>query len=232
MTEVSVCMATYNGAPFIRQQIDSILPQLGEQDEIVFSDDGSSDETLSIIASYEDKRFRIVSNGRFGSPAKNFEHGLMHCTGRLIFLADQDDVWVDTKMLRMKHCLQSFDLVLTDCSIINEHNEKILDSFFIRQKSRRGLLTNLVRNSYMGCCMAFHRKILDYVLPFPANLKAHDQWIGLVAEKYYSVHFLPEPLVQYRRHGRNYSFTAERSSYNLFEKINHRITMLNYLYNR
>jgi len=225
-------MATYNGASFIGQQIDSILPQLGLNDEIIFSDDGSVDETLSIILSYRDNRFKIVDNGKSGSPVKNFEKGLNHCSEELIFLADQDDVWMPEKVTRMKYYLQTFDLVLTDCSVINEQGEKLLDSFFMKRKSKKGLVQNLVQNSYMGCCMAFNQKILERALPFPSALKAHDQWIGLIAEKYHKVYFLNEPLVQYRRHRQNYSFTGEKSSFTFFEKINHRLTMLNNLYNR
>ncbi len=232
MDKVSVCMATYNGAPFIGQQIDSIVSQLGPDDEIIFTDDGSSDATLSIISDYRDNRFKIVSSGRRGSPAKSFEKGLNHCSGELIFLSDQDDIWMPEKVVRMKHYLQTFDLVLTDCSVINEQGEKLLDSFFMKQKSKKGIIQNLVQNSYMGCCMAFNRKILDRVLPFPAGLKAHDQWIGLIAEKYHKVCFLNEPLVQYRRHGHNFSFTGQKSSFTFFEKINHRLTMFNNLYNR
>src|SRR5688572_14989359 len=187
---VSVCMATYNGAAFIRQQIDSILPQLGSEDEVIFSDDGSTDTTLSTILDYRDKRFKIVSSDRTGSPAKNFERGLRHCSGELIFLADQDDIWMPEKVSRVKKILQTCDLVLTDCSIIDEHNKKIMDSFFIKQRSKKGLILNLVHNSYMGCCMAFKRKVLERILPFPHNLRAHDQWIGLNAERYFKVHFL------------------------------------------
>jgi glycosyltransferase involved in cell wall biosynthesis len=225
-------MATYNGASFIGEQVESILPQLDENDEIVFSDDGSTDTTLEVIAGYNDTRFKVLRNQRTGSPAKNFEKGLRHCTGELIFLTDQDDIWMPEKVTRMKHYLKSFDLVLTDCSIINERKERLADSFFKKQKSKKGLIPNLVQNSYMGCCMAFHRKILDKALPFPADIPAHDQWIGLIAERYYKVHFLDEPLVWYRRHQQNYSFTGAKSPFSLFKKINHRLTMINNLYNR
>jgi glycosyltransferase involved in cell wall biosynthesis len=225
-------MATYNGASFIRQQIDSIMPQLGVDDEIIFSDDGSTDTTLSIILDYRDKRFKVISNDRSGSPTKNFERGLKYCTGDHIFLADQDDVWMPEKIKRVQHYLQSFDLVLSDCSIIDQHDKKISDSFFAKQGSKKGLIPNLMHNSYMGCCMAFTRKILERILPFPSDLKAHDQWIGLIAERHYNVHFLDEPLVQYRRHGQNYSFTTGKSSFSIIEKLMHRLTMLNNLYSR
>jgi glycosyltransferase involved in cell wall biosynthesis len=232
MEKISVCMATYNGAAFIRQQIESILPQLESGDEIIFSDDGSTDATLSVISGYNESRFKIIKNQRTGSPTKNFEKGLRHCTGELIFLTDQDDVWMPDKVSRTKHFLKSFDLVLTDCSVINERNEQLADSFFKKQKSKKGIILNLVQNSYMGCCMAFHRKVLDKALPFPLNLAAHDQWIGLIAERYFKVYFLNEPLVWYRRHNQNYSFTGGKSSFSLLKKINHRITMINNLYNR
>lgn len=232
MGRISVCMATYNGASFIRQQIESILPQLEETDEIIFSDDGSTDTTLDIISSYNENRFKILKNQRTGLPVMNFEKGLKLCTGDLIFLTDQDDIWMPDKVSRMKHFLQSFDLVLTDCSMINEHNQELSDSFFKKQKSKKGLIPNIVQNSYMGCCMAFNRKVLDKSLPFPQNLVAHDQWIGLIAERYFKVYFLHEPLVRYRRHRQNYSFTGGKSSFSLFKKINHRLTMINNLYNR
>lgn len=232
MTKVSVCMATYNGAAFIRQQIDSIIPQLGAEDEVIFSDDGSSDATLSIILDYRDKRFNVVTNNRSGSPAKNFERGLKYCTGDQIFLADQDDVWMPEKIKRTQHYLQSVDLVLSDCFIIDQHDKKISDSFFAKQGSKKGLIPNLMQNSYMGCCMAFNRKILDRILPFPPDLKAHDQWIGLIAERYYSVYFLDEPLIQYRRHEQNYSSTVGKSSFSFMQKLTHRLTMLTNLYSR
>src|SRR5688500_7657246 len=134
---ISVCMATYNGASFIRQQIESILPQLEKDDEIIFSDDGSTDSTLDVIFSYKESRFKVLKNQRTGSPAKSLEKGLRNCSGNLIFLTDQDDIWMPDKVLHMKHYLQSFDLVLTDCSMINERDEALADSFFKKQKSKK-----------------------------------------------------------------------------------------------
>src|SRR5688572_25821556 len=125
MAKISVCMATYNGASFIREQIESILPQLEPGDEIIFSDDGSTDSTLQVIADYHEKRFKIFQHTRTGSPARSFEKGLRQCTGELIFLTDQDDIWMPEKVSRMKHYLQSYDLVLTDCSVINENKEQL-----------------------------------------------------------------------------------------------------------
>jgi glycosyltransferase involved in cell wall biosynthesis len=226
-------MATYNGARFIRQQIDSIVSQLKADDELVISDDGSTDDTVSIILSYNDKRLILVNTDRSsGTPAKNFEKTIHHCTGDLIFLADQDDVWMQHKVVTMLKFLEKYDLVLSDCLVINEQNQILLNSFFAQQKSRRGFTQNLIRNSYMGCCMAFKRKVLQHILPFPQGLRIHDQWIGLIAEKNYNVFFIEEPLVQYRRHDKNYSLTGEKSTRNFFDKVNHRMKILYNLYTR
>jgi glycosyltransferase involved in cell wall biosynthesis len=232
MTGISICLASYNGARFIGQQIESIRTQLTPDDEIIIADDGSTDNTVNIINQFGDPRIRLILNSQKEGFVRNFEKLLTLAKGKYIFLSDQDDVWEKEKISSVLQCLESYDLVLTDCSIINEQGEKLLDSYFHAKKSRRGIVKNLIRNSYMGCCMAFHRKVLDKVLPFPCDLVAHDQWIGLIAEKYFRVYFLNELLVMYRRHGKNYSFTGEKSPYGLLEKINYRLNMLYNLSNR
>lgn len=94
---ISVCMATYNGEKYIKEQIDSILKQLGSDDELVISDDGSSDGTIDIILGYHDPRIHLYK-GSFHSPAFNFENALKNATGDFIFLSDQDDIWYDNKV--------------------------------------------------------------------------------------------------------------------------------------
>jgi hypothetical protein len=80
--------------------------------------------------------------------------------------------------------------------------------------------------------MAFHREVLEKALPFPKSLKSHDQWIGLIAEKYYSVYFLNKQLIQYRRHGNNHSHTGEKSKFTLWNQLNHRAHMVYNLFTR
>ena len=95
---ISVCMATYNGEKYIRQQICSIISQIGEGDEVIISDDGSTDSTLDTIRSMADSRIRIVKGPCRRSPTLNFENALSHAQGDYIFLADQDDVWLPGKV--------------------------------------------------------------------------------------------------------------------------------------
>src|SRR5689334_9382605 len=108
-------MAVHNGELFLRQQIDSILPQLKDGDELIISDDGSIDSTSDIIKSYQNTRIQRLPPKKFGDPSKNFEYALSHCNNEIIFLADQDDVWDPNKIEIMKSELALCDLVVCDC---------------------------------------------------------------------------------------------------------------------
>ncbi len=220
---VSICMATHNGEKFLRQQIDSIIKQMGPQDELLISDDSSSDATLSILASYHDARIKFLGTQCFGTPAKNFEYVLTFSRHSVIFLADQDDVWHSQKIHEMKEALAGCDLVVCDCSIVDQELLPIHHSFFDLNRSRSGLFKNLVKNSFIGCCMAFRRSVLEKSFPFPAGISSHDQWIGLVAERYFRVKFIPYVLVDHRRHPENYSSTGEGSENSFQKKIKLRL---------
>jgi glycosyltransferase involved in cell wall biosynthesis len=211
-------MATYNGAAHIRDQIASILPQLGPLDELIISDDDSADETLDIIKSYSDPRVRIYHN-HFRDPIFNFEFALNRCTGDLIFLADQDDLWNFNKIEIVSSLLKNYDLVVTDCQIIDEHGCVLHDSFFDIRHSGRGLIKNFMKNSYLGCCMAMKKQIIEKALPFPKWIPMHDIWIGMIGELYGKTYFCNEKLVKYRRHGKNKTFTAEKSQNSFIKKI-------------
>src|SRR5687768_7806689 len=103
---ISVCMATKNGETYIAEQLDSILPQLGATDELIISDDSSSDTTVKIIQSYNDHRIKLIQNHHLKGIARNFEISLQASKGDFIFLADQDDVWVDGKVKVMLNYLR------------------------------------------------------------------------------------------------------------------------------
>jgi len=222
---VSVCMAVHNGSLFLQEQVNSILPQLKEQDEFIISDDDSTDSTLEIIKSNHDSRIHLLQERRFGDPVKNFEYALGHCTNEIIFLADQDDVWHPRKIEIMSNELASCDLVVCDCRLIDENGNVLRNSFFENNHSQNGLVRNLLKNSFVGCCMAFRRRILDYVLPFPSGIAMHDQWIGLIAGKYFNVKFIPQTLVDHRRHNGNYTSTGERSKNSWNKKVISRLQL-------
>ena len=232
MNRVSVCMATYNGAKYIKEQLDSILCQLGENDEIIISDDSSKDDTIAIIKAYNDKRIHLFENQSFHSPVFNFENALKHASGNYICLCDQDDIWLPNKLDVIKEYLDTFVLVVSDCKIVDADLNVLHKSFFHLHNSKKGFLRNWIRNSYLGCCMAFRKEVLNIALPFPKKIAMHDIWIGLLVNLHGKVEFINTPLVLYRRHGENASFGAENSKYSLSFKIKYRMVMLYYLLKR
>ncbi|AUD05064.1 glycosyltransferase family 2 protein [Spirosoma pollinicola] len=222
---VSVCIATYNGAEFIGRQLKSILLQLGEEDEVIISDDNSTDNTWQIIEGIGDSRVRIILNKGRKGPISNFENALKFATRDIIFLSDQDDEWLSNKVGDSVNILKEFDLVLSDCRIVNKDGYVVHESFFHIRNSQPGFWHNVYRNSYNGCCMAFRREVLDYVLPLPHSIHMHDWWIGLLVEVKGKVCFYPKPLINYTRHGGNLSPTSE-TGYGLSDRILNRITLL------
>ena len=210
-------MATYNGTPFIKDQLDSILPQLGPQDEIIISDDGSSDDTMDIVKALNDPRIKIYLN-QFRNPILNFEFALSRSEGDLVFLSDQDDLWEPDKVKTVSELLEKYDLVVTDCRVIDHKGSITHDSFYELRRSGKGLLKNFYKNSYLGCCMAVKRHIVKKSLPFPKRIPMHDIWIGMIGELFGSTFFCSEKLVNYRRHGGNKTFTTETSQNSLYRK--------------
>ena len=213
---ISVCIATYNGQRFIARQLNSILSQLGADDEVVVADDGSTDDTLSVIRQLGDARIRIVEGAHRHSPIWNFEQSLKAAKGDYIFLSDQDDEWMPEKVEVTMRYLQQYDCVVSD-------NTVVAPSFYAVNGTKSGRLYNLlVKNGYLGCCMAFRRNVLEASLPFPADIPMHDIWIGNVAAFRYTVCFIPEKLMTYNRHGDNASSASSPSAYSTIEKLRFR----------
>ena len=122
-------MAVKNGETFLHEQLASILPQLTGGDEIVISDDHSIDRSRRIIEEFRDKRIRVLSNPRSGL-ISNFENALQAARGTYIFLADQDDVWRPDKVAITLCALQSSDLVVSDCVVVDRQLTPLWDSFY------------------------------------------------------------------------------------------------------
>jgi len=224
---VSVCMATYNGERFVREQVASILQQLGDDGELVVSDDGSKDRTLEIIEAFNDNRIHIHHRrSALRSPTANFENALHHSSGKNLFFADQDDWWAANKIVTMIGLLADYHVVNCDCSLVDSEGMTLAESFFALRKSRPGLLRNLLVNGYMGCCMAFRRELLELALPFPRGTPMHDMWVGLLGEARFRTHFLDVPLVMHRCHAQNASPTAAGSRNSPLRRARLRATLV------
>ncbi len=222
---ISVAMATYNGEKYIKEQIDSILLNLKEMDELIISDDGSVDKTLDIIKSYDDGRVRIVKGPRSGVK-QNFANAIKNCNGKYIFLSDQDDIWEKNKVEKVLEVFEKkgCSLVIHDCVVIDNQYKILYDSFFKIRNSKKGVLKNIWKNSYIGCCMCFEGVLKDIVLPIPNNIEMHDQWIGVLAEKRGNgCIFINDKLIQYRRHDENVS---EMKHHSIFIMLKNRWNFL------
>lgn len=220
---ISVCIATYNGARYIAEQLASILNQLSAEDEVVVSDDGSTDGTIDIVRSFNDRRIRIVDGPRRHSPTLNFEWALRNAKGEYIFLADQDDVWLEDKVTRCVEELQKCDCVVSDARVTDSLLNTTSESLFQLMHVKRGRLSNLLwRNGYTGCCMAFKREVLSKTLPFPTDIPMHDIWIGNVAAFCGRLHFIDDRLLLFRRHDTTASCNGKRSNYSLWQKLSFR----------
>lgn len=228
----SVCVATYNGERYIEAQLRSILAQIEEDDEVVVSDDGSTDSTLEIIGSIGDKRIRVC-HCEAHYFRDNFANALRHAKGELIFLSDQDDVWLPGKYAHCVAELESADLVCTNAKETDEELKVYNDNFFSVYRSGKGILKNSLNNTYYGACMAFRRRLLDDALPFPPTHEiGHDVWLGLVAEMTGEVRFIDTPYLLYRRHAGTVTQTNSlltRSKRPLWRKIWSRVVVLYYV---
>ena len=121
---ISVCMATFNGEKYLKEQIKSIIAQLDINDEIIISDDGSTDSTIEIINSFNDFRIKLYQNS-FKNLISNFEFTLNNASGDYIFLSDQDDIWLPNKVELCMKSLISADLVMTNCKLVDSNLEII-----------------------------------------------------------------------------------------------------------
>jgi glycosyltransferase involved in cell wall biosynthesis len=202
-------MATFNGERFILAQLRSILAQLGPADEVVIADDASADGTVALIRGLDDPRIRLVQHPTNRGVLAAFESALRHVRGRYVFLADQDDVWLSDKVSTLLEHLESRPealLALSDASVIDRDGQTLHPSFMaLRGGFQPGLLSNFLRNRYLGCTMLMRRALLDRSLPIPAAVPMHDMWFGWMAATAGPLVYVSRPLMLYRRHDTNAS---------------------------
>lgn len=221
--KISVALAAYKGEQYIAEQLDSILKQLGENDEIIVSDDYPQGKTRDEVLKFQDKRIRYIE-GKGEGVVKNFENALNACTGDVIFLCDQDDAWLPDKVESvMKEIQSGADLVLHDAAVADSALNITEPSYFAVHGSNASFFGNIIRNSFVGCCMAFKKETLLASLPFPKGLAMHDWWIALVAmKKKQKVVLLDKPLIKWRRH--DSTVTGGKTS--LWQKIKWRLNIV------
>jgi len=229
--KVSVAMTTYNGERYLLQQVESILSQLGEEDELIIGDDGSTDKTLEMINKVVaiDKRVKVLQGKSLGV-VRNFERTIKECNNELILLSDQDDVWVSNKIQVTKEHFQKekkLTLLMSDLVVVDKELKVIHPSYIQLKGCSTGIMRNMVKNGYVGCALAFRKGLLPIILPFPEGIPMHDQWIGILAEMFGRTKMIEDKLVLYRRYEGNVTSLASNSSF--WEKAMWRIKLCYFL---
>lgn len=225
----SVCMATYNGALYIKRQIDSIMSQIDVDTEIVIIDDCSKDNTVKLIKEYNDSRIKVYINESNCGVNKSFEKAIALAKGDYIFCADQDDIWVEGRFEAFCKQLEKYYLVSGNTVAIDGEDKKI--DFYLGKlytKDSGSYKKNIIRifmgkAYYYGCAMAFRNELRRYILPFPNDVESHDLYIAMAANLLHSNYHMEDIVLQRRIHGNNASVVKRR----LFEKINSRKIFIN-----
>jgi len=206
-------MTTFDGRAYVEQQLRSIVDQTRRPDEVVIADDGSSDGTLDLLEAFRREApfpvRLIVGAGRLGY-ALNFDRALAACSGDIVFLSDQDDVWLPQKVERVLRAFEerpAADLIVHDC-VIADGDLAHAGATELLNRRRMGRTTD---DFVSGCCTAIRRDLLVALLPIPARYDGHDTWLHRLADLLGRRWVLPEALIYYRRHGRNLSSTPAAS---------------------
>lgn len=206
---ISVVMAVYNGLRFLPAQIDSVLSQLEGDDELVIVDDASTDNSANWLRTLGSPRIRLHINAVNAGVRLSFDRGLGLARNDLIFLCDQDDVWLPGKRAAMVNAFATHPravVVVSDAEIIDGDGRVTAPSFMATRGGFKGsLAATLWRNRFLGCAMAIRRSLLAVALPIPPESPMHDMWLGALGTLRGQVVYLPQPLLQYRRHGSNAS---------------------------
>lgn len=213
---ISVALCTYNGAKYIKEQIQSILNQTMPVDEIVVCDDGSTDETLQIINRIKERtlvKIRVFCNETNLGVSANFQKAIDLCCGDIVFLSDQDDVWFPHKVKTVVECFETHpdkSVVFTNAELINGEGklattDKLFDRVGFSSKYRDyfdagcELTVFYYCNHATGATMAIREKM--EFSHFCSNEILHDEVIALMAVQKDALTYIEEPLMQYRLHG-------------------------------
>lgn len=200
-------MATCNGEAFLEEQLYSIATQSLLPNELVVSDDASTDTSLEILKNFRASSpflVKIRQNKINLGFIKNFELALGGCSGDIVLLSDQDDYWYPNKIQTVYDLLSSNPQILCNINnaIIANSDLTVLGKSKLHQIR---LLQQPETAMVLGCCMALRRSALDYVIPFPDKIKAHDQWIAFMLDCLYCINRSDKVLQLYRQHERNLS---------------------------
>lgn len=221
-------MATYNGAEFINEQLQSIEKQTYPIFELVVIDDASTDTTIEKVERFNTKNpVRIIRHQANLGVNRSFQEGIQQSKGDFIALVDQDDIWEPNRLsetvksMKQLHYVDRPCLVYSDLSIVDRSGRTTSKSFWTKAGKNayaHNFETFTIGNPVLGCTSLMNRKLAKYADTIPANCPLHhDGWLALAAFTFGETHAIQQPLVRYRQHDRNVTFPASK---NRFARLN------------
>lgn len=216
---VSVCMATFNGAKYLNRQLDSILLQLQENDEIVIVDDCSTDNTVSLIKAYSLQNIKLFVNKKNYGHVKSFEIALSLAAHDIILLSDQDDVWIPGRLNTLIYKLggDQSALLTSNFGLIDENDVCLPDpKCTLLEIDSTAYIKNYIglflgKRPYFGCAMILRKGLLEIALPFPVSIEGHDVWLAFCANALKSNSHLEAKTINRRLHSGNLTSINRRS---------------------
>lgn len=200
MTRISVVMATYNGASYVKDQIDSLLSVLSFDDEIIVSDDSSTDSTRFVVESIKDSRIVVLAKSTRLGFQKNFERAITFASGKYIFFSDQDDICLPERIVESLEALQTHGCVFGDAIVTDDVLRPTTKSYFASRRTNYFTAWRLfLLPTAIGATMACSREFLNTALPFPSGVP-HDQWLSVLAAARGELQVIRAPVILYRRH--------------------------------
>jgi glycosyltransferase involved in cell wall biosynthesis len=221
-------MATYQGQDYVERQLRSILEQLGPDDEVIVVDDCSRDRTVEIVEAVADPRVAVHRNQVNRREVYSFGRAIELARGDVIFMADQDDIWLPGRVELMTSRLQTSgaDLITSNFEWMDAEERPIYVAFDgVSSKTSKQHLRNIFdiyvgKTNYFGCAMAFRRSLVPLIVPIPPYVESHDLWIALAANQIGSNLHIDDKTLRKRRHGSNTTSTVSNRS--LFLKLRSR----------
>lgn len=215
---ISVVMATYNGETYLTEQIDSILQQKKQPIEIIVIDDCSTDKTWEILSLYSkrDNNIKIYKNKQNIGVNGTFLAALKKATGDLIFIADQDDIWLTDKIEKMYKAWDGSNLICSDAIIVDK-NKNILHKSeleYFKMNKEISMINPfyfIFSNSISGHNVALTKRFLEDVTPFPEKIM-YDQWLAIVAHYNTTLQIVQDPLCLHRMHDNNTNNSVDRNN--------------------
>lgn len=225
---ISVIISAFKGEMYIEEAIRSILCQLPYDGEIIVCDGlpgGAVGRVVKRLAA-EDSRV-IPIDGKSAGATENTVHALRHCKGDRIFICLQNDVWLPDKIKRVNELFESgADMVVHNAYITDEALNITEYSLFESLSVSKGVISNVIRNRFVGSCIAFDRKMLRFIMPVPKHIPDCNQWIGIICRIFGTVKLLDLPLCYHRQ------ISGEANTEDSKQAARNRRYLVNKLYKR